>query len=66
MSTGPDAAINEEIKECFYRDLAADVSGSQYVIFENTEPPADLLSQINYIQFTGNSSAGRYGFFPML
>lgn len=65
MSEGADAAINEEIKEAFYRDLGADVSGDQYIILENTEPPADLVPKIHYIQFTKNPQAGRYGFFPL-
>jgi len=62
---GPDGAINGEMKDAFYRDLAADKSGNQYIILENIEPPADLLSTINYVQFTRNEAVGRYGFFPV-
>jgi hypothetical protein len=65
MSAGPDGAINDEIKAAFYRDLASDKSGDQYIILENTEPPADLIPNIHYIQFTKNTSFGRFGFFPI-
>ena len=64
IAAGPDGVINVEIKDAFYRDLALDKSGNQYIILENTEPPADLTPQMNYIQFTQNASVGRFGFFP--
>lgn len=58
-----DEPIPFDVKEAFYRDLAADDSGNQYVIIENVEPPQDL-QEIHYEQFTGNSDLGRSGFFP--
>lgn len=61
-----DEPIPLDVKEAFYRDLAADDSGNQYVIIENVEPPKDLLKNIQYEQFTGNSELGRSGFFPAL
>ncbi len=64
IAAGPDGGINAEIKDAFYRDLAADKSGNQYIILENTEPPTDLTPQMNYIQFTQNTTVGRFGFFP--
>lgn len=57
-------AISSDVKAAFYRDLAADRSGNQYVIIENTEPPPELHSQMHYEQFTANSEVGRAGFFP--
>lgn len=64
MKIGPNAPINEEIKQAFYQDLAADGSGDQYIILENTEPPVDLVGKIKYVQFTKTHGIGRYGFFP--
>lgn len=63
-TAGTDAPINDEVKDAFYRDLASDTSGNQYIILENTEPPAELIPKMRYEQFTGNSKMGRSGFFP--
>jgi hypothetical protein len=65
---GPDRdsaeRVNQEVQEAFYRDLTEDRSGDQIIVFENTEPPADIRGQIQYEHFSGNPSAGRAGFFP--
>lgn len=65
---GPDQdsseRVNQEVQEAFYADLAADTSGDQVIILENTEPPRAVRDLIQYVHFSGNPSAGRPGFFP--
>ena len=67
---GPDSdspdRINHEVQNAFYADLAADRSGDQFIVFENTEPSDDLKKKISYQHFSGNSITGRAGFFPPL
>lgn len=67
---GPDQEsserVNQEVQHAFYADLAADRSGDQFIVFENTEPSLDLKREISYQHFSGNPNAGRAGFFPLL
>lgn len=66
---GADAAdedrVNTEVQEAFYADLAADRSGDQFIVFENTEPPAHLRDKMQYTHFSGNAANPRAGFFPV-
>ena len=43
---GASGKVNDEIKHAFYEDLARDVSGDQFIILENTEPPQHLIQSI--------------------
>lgn len=67
---GPDSEspdrVNHEVQNAFYADLAADRSGDQFIVFENTEPSDDLKQKISYQHFSGNRIGGRAGFFPPL
>jgi len=56
--------VNTEVQEAFYEDLAADKSGDQIIVFENTEPPAALRHEMRYTHFSGNPMKPRAGFFP--
>jgi len=56
--------LNPEVQEAFYADLAADRSGDQFIVLENTEPPTQLRSRMNYVHFSGRPGLGRQGFFP--
>lgn len=56
--------VNTEVQEAFYANLAADKSGDQIIVFENTEPPAELRSQMQYTHLSGNAAKPRAGFFP--
>jgi hypothetical protein len=56
--------VNTEVQEAFYADLAADKSGDQIIVFENTEPPAALRNKMRYTHFSGNPTKPRAGFFP--
>jgi hypothetical protein len=66
---GPDdgqgGTVNDEVKNAFFEALAADTSGDQVIVLENTEPPASVISKICYHHFSKNTSTGRYGFFPL-
>jgi len=62
----PDGKVNDQIKDAFFNDLASDNTGDQFIILENTEPPANVIAKIRYHHFTKNSNSGRYGFFPIL
>lgn len=64
----PDAEaenLGANVKDSFFRDLAATFSDDQVLIFENEMPPEDLVrdGSINLIQFTGGDG-GRSGFIP--
>lgn len=65
---GPDKTategMNTEVQDAFYADLAADSSGDQVIIFENTEPAANLRNAMQYEHFSGTPGSGRAGFFP--
>lgn len=61
---GPEGKVNDEIKQAFFRSLAADTSGDQVIILENTEPPQEVRDRVAYHHFSANAATGRYGFFP--
>jgi hypothetical protein len=64
ISTEADK-LTDEVKDAFFRYLADDTSGDQYIIMENDEPPADVRDRVTYYDFTRNPALGRYGFFPL-
>ncbi len=53
-----------DVKEAFYRSLAARTVGSQIIILENDPPPVDFEDSVNIVVFTGNEN-GRWGFIPL-
>jgi hypothetical protein len=55
-----------DLKERFHEHLLKFVGPQQLFIVGNTEPPADILKQINHEIFTGNPNEGRYGLFPLV
>ncbi len=57
--------VNTEVQEAFYADLAADTSGDQLIVFENTEPPLAMRTKMRYTHFSGNMTNPRVGFFPI-
>jgi predicted nuclease with TOPRIM domain len=68
ITTGQE--INEEIstdmQHAFFKHLAETTArnGEQVVVLENKEPPAELLTEMNYVHFTGVPGMGRSGFLP--
>ena len=64
----PDAeegGFPHEVKDAFYRSIAATFQDTQVIILENDAPPESILGFANVVAFTGNES-GRYGFIPTL
>ena len=64
ISTEADQ-LTDEVKGAFFRYLADDTSGDQYIIMENDEPPVDVRDRVPYYDFTRNPALGRFGFFPL-
>ena len=60
--TGEDV-FPHDVKDAFYRSVAAEVIGVQVIILENDEPPTDVRGSANCISFTGTGD-GRRGFIP--
>jgi len=57
--------VNKDMQNSFFEDLSNLEKDRQLIIFDNKEPPKDLIPKINYIHFTGHKNNGRYGFFPI-
>lgn len=57
--------LTDEVKDAFFRYLADDTSGDQYIIMENDEPPVDIRDRVTCYDFTHNPALGRFGFFPV-
>lgn len=57
-----ERGFTHEVRDAFYRSLAASGADSQVIIIENEEPPANL-PQANVIRFSG-AARGREGFIP--
>jgi len=55
-----------DVKGAFYRALAEWKTKMQVIVFENEDPPAELVPSIKYTHFTASHDEGqRYGFFPV-
>ena len=53
------------VKDNFYRSLAKPTRDTQIIIFENEDPPEEVVKQISYEHFTGDKKGKtRSGFFP--
>jgi len=53
------------VKAAFYRTLATWKDHTQVIVFENEDPPKDLIPTIIFTHFSKTTAAGiRYGFFP--
>lgn len=61
---GLDAGARLEVKQAFYRDLAARVQFDQVIIVENEDPEIPLRPTIVSHIFTKRADMGRTGFFP--
>jgi AAA domain len=56
--------VSEDIKIGFFESLLRMPQRLQVIIFENKEPPADIVDLLPGKRFTGSDSAGRKGFIP--
>jgi len=59
-----EAGFAPEVKDAFYRSVGSSFADAQVIIFENDNPPADVLSASTVVTFTRNTM-GRYGFIPL-
>lgn len=63
---GRDGDAPEDMQRAFFEHLSQSAGelGEQIVLFENKEPPAEVLARVRYEQFTGILGTGRAGFIP--
>lgn len=60
-----DDEIAPDMQELFFKDLAKVKDDRQIIILDNKVPPSDVISKINYIQFSNEANSIRKGFFPI-
>jgi len=58
-----EANFTHDVKDGFYRSIASNFGDEQVIILENDQPPPDLVSVANIIEFSGTGH-GRQGFIP--
>lgn len=67
-ATGKDEPADKSIEEAFWRSLKALSGNSQIIVFDNKEPPADVVADFNYEFFAGPDPNAalteRRGFIP--
>jgi hypothetical protein len=56
--------VTEDIKEGFFESLLHLPDHHQVIVFENKEPPPNILPRLLGYRFTGNKGEGRAGFIP--
>jgi hypothetical protein len=56
--------VTEDIKEGFFESLLRLPDHHQVIVFENKEPPTNILPQLLGYRFTGSEGEGRKGFIP--
>lgn len=59
-----EGGFPHDVKDAFYRSIAEEFQAAQVIIFENDDPPLDMVEEANLIRFTGANN-GRYGFIPV-
>ena len=52
------------LKDYFFEHLSSIGHGSQFIVFENVDPPRQIESIGHIQQFSGSSKSGRFGLFP--
>lgn len=60
-----DDLTGTDLIEQFYSSLLGFGTDSQVIIFENTDPPEDVVNRPQTTMFSKNPHSGRYGFFPL-
>lgn len=60
-----DSLKGTKVQDNFYNYLLS-IQDRQVIIIENVDPPSFMLKQLYTSHFSGNPSAGRYGFFPVI
>jgi hypothetical protein len=63
--TGDEEEIaSMSLKDHFFRHLAAESVGAQFIILENVDPPANIANLAHVEVFHGKRGGGRFGLFP--
>lgn len=57
--------IAKDMEDAFFNNLSSIKPNRQIIILDNKDPNDKIISQINYIHFTGDKMNGRQGFFPV-
>jgi predicted nuclease with TOPRIM domain len=52
------------LKDYFFQHLSSIGHGSQFIVFENVDPPANIDRMGLVHRFSGSSASGRFGLFP--
>jgi hypothetical protein len=52
------------LKDHFFEHLSAESSGSQFIVLENVDPPANIGDLAHVQMFSGEEGGGRRGLFP--
>jgi hypothetical protein len=52
------------LKDYFFKHLAAESVGAQFIILENVDPPANIANLAHVEVFHGKRGGGRFGLFP--
>jgi len=60
-----DDLSSTDLNSHFYEFLANLPNDRQVLVVENTDPPADIQTSVQTIEFTKIEGVGRYGFFPV-
>jgi hypothetical protein len=63
--TGDEEEIaSMSLKDYFFKHLAAESVGAQFIILENVDPPANIANLAHVEVFHGKRGGGRFGLFP--
>lgn len=60
-----EGEFSRDVKDAFFHSVFEQFASAQVIVFENEDPPADIVKFANVIKFTG-ASHGRRGFIPNL
>jgi len=62
-----EGEVPGDMQRAFFEHLAYSAAehGEQIILFENKEPPPDVVARVRYEQFTGVNETGRAGFIPV-
>ncbi len=65
----PDGADDDlrgsDLNNCFYAFLSKLQNDRQVIVIENTDPPTPIQASAQALKFTGNTTMGRAGYFPL-
>jgi hypothetical protein len=63
LSPDEQVIANTSLKDFFFDHLAANAKDGQFIVVENVDPPANILSNAKITVFEGDGGKGRVGLF---